>query len=73
MAMIDLHRRNVDRKRNEIARLIDQKAKEYAKITSLNNKIQSATKQMNSSKSLTTISNKQKEIYKHQADISKVE
>ncbi|HDV9049639.1 TPA: CHAT domain-containing protein [Klebsiella michiganensis] len=73
MAMIDLYRRNVDRKRDEIARLIDQKAKEYAKITSLSNKIQSATKKMNSSKSLTTINNKQKEIYKHQADISKVE
>lgn len=44
MAMIDLYRRNVERKRDEIARLIDQKAKEYAKITSLSNKIQSATK-----------------------------
>lgn len=73
MAMIDLHRRNVDRKRDEIARLIEQKAKEYAKIASLSNKIQSATKQMNSSKSLTTISHKQKEIYRYQVDVSKVE
>lgn len=73
MAMIDSHRRNVERKRYEIARLIDQKAKEYAKITSLNNKVQSATKRMNSSKSLATISSRQKEIYKYQAEISKVE
>ncbi|WP_435947458.1 CHAT domain-containing protein [Dryocola sp. BD586] len=73
MTMIDLYRRNVERKRDEIARLIAQKAKEYVKITNLNNKIQSATKQMNSSKSLTTISNRQKEIYRHQVDISKVE
>lgn len=73
MAIIDTYRRNVARKREEIARLTEQKAKEYAKITSFNNKIQSATRQMNSSKSLTTISNKQKEIYKHQESISKIE
>lgn len=73
MAIIDTYRRNVARKREEIARLTEQKAKEYAKITSFNNKIQSATRQMNSSKSLTTISTKQKEIYKHQESIAKIE
>lgn len=72
MAIIDLYRKNVSRKRDEVVRLTEQKAKEHTKITSLNNKIQSATRQMNSSKSLTTINNKQKEISKHQGDISKI-
>ncbi|MEI9751079.1 CHAT domain-containing protein [Moellerella wisconsensis] len=73
MAIIDLYRKNVNRKRDEIARLTEQKAKEYTKITSLNNKIQLATRQMNVSKSLTIISNKQKEIHKYQVDMSKIE
>lgn len=71
--MIDTYRKNVARKRDEVARLTEQKAKEYAKITSINTKVQTATRQINSSKSLTTINNRQKDIFKHQADIAKVE
>lgn len=71
--MIDTYRNNVARKRDEVARLTEQKAKEYAKIASINNKVQSAARQMNSSKILTTINNRRKEICKHQEDIAKVE
>jgi hypothetical protein len=73
MAMIDTYRNNVARKRDEVARLTEQKAKEHAKIISIKTKVQSATRQMNSSKVLTTINNRRKEIFKHQEDIAKVE
>ncbi|MAY57560.1 MULTISPECIES: CHAT domain-containing protein [Pseudoalteromonas] len=73
MAMIDTHRRSVTRKQEEVIRLSEQKAKEYAKIAGFNNKIQAATRQMNSSKSATTISNKLKEIHRSRESISKLE
>lgn len=73
MAMIDIHRRSVTRKQEEVIRLSEQKAKEYAKIAGFNNKIQAATRQMNSSKSATTISNKLKEIHRSRESISKLE
>lgn len=73
MAMIDIYRNNVARKRDEVARLTEQKAKEHAKISSINVKVQSATHQMNSSKILTTINNRRKDIFRHQEDIAKVE
>lgn len=73
MAMIDTYRRSVARKQDEISRLTEQKAKEYAKITGFNNKIQAATRQMNSSKSATTINSKLKETHRNQENIAKVE
>ncbi|PHS44335.1 MAG: hypothetical protein COB03_18620 [Alteromonas sp.] len=73
MALIDTYMKSVARKKDEIARLTEQKAKELAKITGFNNKIQTATRQMNSSKSATTINIRRKEIYKNQNDIAKVE
>lgn len=73
MAMIDTHRRSVARKQEEAIRLSEQKAKEYAKIAGFNNKIQAATRQMNSSKSTTTINNKLKEIHRNRESISKLE
>jgi len=73
MALIDTYRRNVARKQDEIVRLTEQKSREYAKITGFNNKIQAATRQMNSSKSATTINSRLKEIHKNQDSIAKVE
>lgn len=73
MALIDTYRRSVARKQDEIARLTEQKAREYAKITGFNNKIQTATRQINSSKSATTINSRLKEVQKNQENIAKVE
>ncbi|WP_332420320.1 CHAT domain-containing protein [Vibrio metschnikovii] len=73
MALIDTYRRSVARKQDEIARLTEQKAREYAKITGFNNKIQTATRQINSSKSATTINSRLKEVQKSQENIAKVE
>jgi hypothetical protein len=73
MAMIDTYRNNVSRKHDEIARFTEQKAKEQAKIASFNNKIQLLSRQMNSYKSLTTIKNKKKDIFRCQEGIAKVE
>ncbi|MCG9699492.1 CHAT domain-containing protein [Vibrio natriegens] len=73
MAMVDTYRRSVARKRDEISRLTEQKAKEHAKITGFNNKIQAATRQMNSSKSATMINSRLKDIQRNQENIAKVE
>lgn len=73
MALIDTYRRSVARKQDEIAHLTEQKAREYAKITGFNNKIQTARRQMNSAKSETTINSRLKEVQKSQENITKVE
>lgn len=71
--MIDTYRNNVTRKQNEIARFTVQKANEQAKIANINRKIQTAARQMNSSKNFNTIQSRQKDIYRCQEDIAKVE
>lgn len=73
MAMIDTYRNNVARKRDDIAKLSEQKAREHKKIADLSSKIQSATRSMNSTTSTSIKQNKLKEILKYQEDISKVE
>ncbi|WP_304635388.1 CHAT domain-containing protein [Pseudoalteromonas sp.] len=73
MAIIDTYRRNVAKKQDEIARLVEQKSKEYSKITGFNSKIQSATRQMNASKSAATIKSRLNEIHRNQENIAKVE
>jgi len=73
MPIIDTYRNNVTRKKGEISRLMEQKAKEQKKIAEANRKIHSAQRQMKSTKSLTTIQNRQKDIYKYHEDIAKVE
>jgi len=73
LGIIDIYRKNVERKRSDLTRLSEQKSKELAKISGLNNKIQTAIRQMNSSKSATTINNRQEDIFKIQMIISKIE
>lgn len=73
MALIETYRRNVARKQDEITRFTEQKTREYAKITSFNNKIQIATRQINSSKSATMINSRLKEIQRNKEGIAKVE
>lgn len=73
MAFIDIYRNNVSRKREEIAKLTEQKAREHKKIADLSSKIQSSTRQMNSTTSASTKQSKYREIFRYQEDISKVE
>jgi len=73
MAMIDTYRSNVARKRDDIAKLTEQKARERKKIADLSSKIHSATRLMNSTTSASTKQSKLSEILRYQGDISKVE
>ena len=73
MAFIDTYRNNVSRKREEIAKLTEQKAREHKKIADLSHKIQSSTRQMNSTTSASTKQSKNREILRYQEDISKIE
>jgi len=73
MPLIDTYRNNVSRKHDELAKFTEQKAREQAKIASINSKIQSHSRQMNSSKSVTTINNRQKDIFRCKEEIAKVE
>lgn len=73
MAMIDIYRSNVARKRDDIAKLAEQKAREHKKIADLSSKIQSATRSMDSTTSASTKQSKYREILRYQEDISKVE
>ncbi len=73
MAMIDTYRNNVARKRDDIAKLAEQKARELKKIADINSKIQSATRSMNSTTSASMKQSKSREILKCQEDISKIE
>ena len=73
MSLIDTYRNNVSRKHDEIAKFTEQKAREQAKIANINSKIQSHSRQMNSSKSVITINNREKDIFRCKEEIAKVE
>ncbi|MBS5936802.1 CHAT domain-containing protein [Clostridium sp.] len=74
MALIDMYRNNVIRKKQELSKLSNDKAKESKKISDLNSKINSAKKTISRTKSESTIKSKLKEIEgveKLLADINK--
>jgi hypothetical protein len=73
MGLLQTYQNNVVRKQNEMNRLIEGKAKEQVKIASLSTKIQTALRQMKSSKTQSIIESKQKAIYKLNEDIAKIE
>jgi len=73
MSLLDMYRNNVQRKREEISRLSQDKAKEMKKSAELSSKIASAKKMLSSTKSLSTIKSKTSEIIRYQDDIAKVE
>jgi len=73
MALIDTYRNNVSRKHDEIARFTEKKAKEQSNIASINSKIKANLRQINSSKSATTIKYRKKDIFRCEEDIAKVE
>ena len=70
MSMIDTYRNNIVRKREALAKLSSDKAKESTKIANLRKRIDSAKNSVSRTKSEATIKSKQKEISKAEADIT---
>lgn len=68
MSSLDSYRRNVVRKREEIARLQQDKAKEQAKIANLSEKINSASQALSRTSSTSTAKLKLREIERYQKD-----
>lgn len=68
MSSLDSYRRNVIRKRDEIARLQQEKAKEQTKIANLSAKINSASQALSRTNSESTARSKLREIERHQKD-----
>ena len=62
MALIDTYRRNVTRKRDEIAKLTSEKAKEKNKIAKARTKIDSANSAIGHTKNTSTIKSKLRDI-----------
>ena len=73
MSTLDMYRNSVQRKREEISRLSQDKSREMKKSAELTSKIYSAKKMLNSTKSTSTIKSKTSEVIRYQADIAKVE
>lgn len=68
MSSLDSYRRNVTRKREEIAKLQQGKAKEQTKIASLSGKLNSASQALSRANSASTAKSKLLEIERHQKD-----
>lgn len=68
MSLLDSYRRTVTRKREEITRLQQGKAKEQAKIANLSEKINSASQTLSRTSSTSTAKSKLREIERHQKD-----
>lgn len=73
MALIDTYRRNVTRKRDEIAKLTSEKAKEKNKIAKARTKIDSANSAIGHTKNTSTIKSKLRDISNAEIDITAVE
>lgn len=73
MALIDTYRKNVIKKREDIAKLVSDKAKEKDKIAKARVKINSANASIMRTKSAATIKSKQNEICKAEKDITSAE
>jgi hypothetical protein len=73
MPQSDNYRNKMYRVRAEIASLSEKKAREQKKIADLNNKIGSAIRVIQSSKSIGIINSKRHEVVRYQNDLVKVE
>ena len=73
MALIDTYRHNVTRKRDEIAKLTSDKAKEKDKIAKARMKIDSANSAIGRTKNTSTIQSKLRDISKAEKDITTAE
>lgn len=72
MPQSDNYRNKTYRVRAEIASWSEKKAREQKKIADLNNKIGSAIRAMQSSKSMSTINSKRHEVVRYQNDLVKI-
>ncbi|TRW48067.1 hypothetical protein FM042_10430 [Aliidiomarina halalkaliphila] len=68
MSLLDLYRRNVTRKREEIAKLQQGQAKEQDKIANLSSKINSAAHAMSRTSNASTARSKLREFERYQKD-----
>lgn len=68
MSSLDSYRRNVSKKRDEIAKLQQGKSKEQAKIANLSWKINSASQALSRTNSVSTEKSKLRELERHQKD-----
>lgn len=73
MSLLDSYRRNVERKREEIANLQVDKAKEQKKVADLSGKINNASQAASRTKNTTTIQSKLREIERYQKDSANIE
>jgi len=73
LSLLDTYRRSVQRKREEISRLQQDKAREQKKLADLSGKIQSASQSIGRTKSSSTIQTKLREIERHQKESARVE
>lgn len=73
MSLLEFYRRNVSRKREDIAKLQQSKSKEQAKIASLSQKINSASQALSKTKSDSTAKSKVREIERYQKDQASTE
>ena len=73
MALIDMYRSNVQRKKQEISKLNQDKAKEQSKIADYSKKNLSAKQSISRSKSQSTINSKIREIERNDKQISDCE
>ncbi|MCL1964802.1 MAG: CHAT domain-containing protein [Firmicutes bacterium] len=71
MAMIETYRNNVMRKKDELAKLSQDKANESKKVSTQQQKVLSAKSTMTSTKSQSTIKSKLNEIARAESEISK--
>ena len=73
MSLLDSYRRNVTRKREEIAKLQQEKAKEQNKIANLSGKINCASKALYRTSNASTAKSKLRDIERHQKDLAAAE
>ncbi|MFC5559733.1 hypothetical protein ACFPN4_11625 [Ureibacillus thermophilus] len=73
MSLIEMHRRTIKRKKEELNRLRTQKANEFKKIPTHRKKIMSAQKAIERTKSASTIKMKHNEIKREEKKISDIE
>jgi len=73
MSMIDIYRNNIAKKKGELAKLSNDKAKESGKTPALNTKIMSAQRTISSTKSQSTVKSKIGEIQRAQKSLADID
>lgn len=73
MSLLDTYRKNLQRKRDDISKLQNDKAREQKKLANLSRKIQRASDLISRTKSESTIKSKLCEIGRHQKDSANLE